>query len=98
MNNLYPKRKGRSRDIIINSNGINLNLNWHSKRITKKSLENKEYKWGHSIHRGLFIRMKLTLALESKTLKPLSFLINEANVKGAKTFADQISALAIEFN
>lgn len=42
--------------------------------------------------------MKLTLALESKTLKPLSFLINEANVKGAKTFADQISALAIEFN
>jgi hypothetical protein len=27
-------------------------LNWHAKKISKESLENKEYKWGHSTHRG----------------------------------------------
>jgi hypothetical protein len=44
---LCPKRKSGSRSIIIDSTDINLNLNWHAKKITKESLEYKEYKWGH---------------------------------------------------
>jgi len=55
LNDLCPTRKGGSRGIIIDSNYISLNLNWHSKRVTKESLENREYKWGHSTHRGFFI-------------------------------------------
>jgi hypothetical protein len=78
LNFLYPKRKSGSRRIIIDSTNINLNLT--GIKINKKSLEDKEYKWGHSTHRGFFIGMKLTLALEYSTLKPLAFLINEANV------------------
>jgi hypothetical protein len=54
----------------------------------QESLESKEYKWGHSTHRGFFIGMKLTLALESKTLKPLVFLINEANVSEPKIYPE----------
>lgn len=84
LNDLCPQRKSGSRGIIIDSTDINLNLNWHAKKITKESLESKEYKWGHSTHRGFFIGMKLTLALESQTLKPLAFLINEANVSEPK--------------
>ena len=86
MNTLCPKRKSGSRGIIIDSTDINLNLNWHAKKISKKSLEDKEYKWGHSTHRGFFIGMKLTLALEYATLKPLAFLLNEANVPEAKIY------------
>jgi len=86
LNTLCPKRKSGSRGIIIDSTDINLNLNWHAKKISKKSLEEKEYKWGHSTHRGFFIGMKLTLALEYPTLKPLAFLINEANVPEAKIY------------
>ena len=86
LNDLCPKRKSGSRGIIIDSTDINLNLNWHAKKITKESLESKEYKWGHSTHRGFFIGMKLTLALESQTLKPLAFLINEANVSEPKIY------------
>jgi len=55
LNDLCPKRESGSRGIIIDSTDINLNFNWHSKKITKKSLENKEYKWGYSTHRGFFI-------------------------------------------
>jgi len=58
LNGLCPKRRSGSRGIIIDSTDINLNLNWHAKKITKESLENKEYKWGHSTHRGFFIGMK----------------------------------------
>lgn len=86
LNELCPKRKNVSRGIIIDSTDINLNLNFHAKKITKESLENKEYKWGHSTHRGFFIGMKLTLALDSQTLKPLAFLINEANVPEPKIY------------
>lgn len=72
---------------------INLNLNWHTKKITKESLKNKEYKWGHSTHRGFFIGMKLTLALDSQTLKPLAFLINEANVSEPKIYQEILKEL-----
>jgi hypothetical protein len=51
LNNLYYGRKSGSKGIIIDSTDINLNLNWHAKRITKENLERKEYKWGHSTHR-----------------------------------------------
>jgi hypothetical protein len=93
LNGLCPKRRSGSRGIIIDSTDINLNLNWHAKKITKESLENKEYKWGHSTHRGFFIGMKLTLALESQTLKPLAFLINEANVSEPKIYPEILKEL-----
>lgn len=93
LNSLCPKRKSGSRRIIIDSTDINLNLNWHAKKISKKSLEGKEYKWGHSTHRGFFIGMKLTLALEYSTLKPLAFLINEANVPEPKIYPMILSEL-----
>ena len=93
LNDLCPKRKSGSRCIIIDSTDINLNFNWHSKKITKESLENKEYKWGHSTHRGFFIGMKLTLALEYPTLKPLTFLINEANVSESKIYPQMLKEL-----
>jgi hypothetical protein len=89
---MLQEKKG-SRGIIIDSTDINLNLNWHAKKITKISLENKEYKWGHSTHRGFFIGMKLTLALESQTLKPLAFLINEANVSEPKIYPEILKEL-----
>ena len=93
LNNACPKRKRGSRGIIIDSTDINLQLNWNAKKISKKSLEEKEYKWGHSTHRGFFIGMKLTLALDHSTLKPLAFLINEANVAEPKIYPMILSEL-----
>ncbi len=86
LNELCPMIKRGSRGIIIDSTYINLNLNWHAKKISKNSLEDKEYKWGYSTHRGFFVGMKLTLALEYSTLKSLMFLLNEANVPEAKIY------------
>ncbi|AKB46564.1 transposase, putative [Methanosarcina sp. Kolksee] len=93
LNDLCPKRKSVSRGIIIDSTDMNLNLNWHAKKITQESLKNKEYKWGHSTHRGFFIGMKLTLALDSQTLKPLAFLINEANASEPQIYQEILKEL-----
>lgn len=54
---------------------------------------NEEYKWGHSTHRGFFTGMKLTIALDSQTLKPLAFLINEANVAEPEIYPEILKEL-----
>lgn len=74
-----PRKKGLSQ-IIIDSTDIDLDLNWFKRKISKKMLEKRQFKWGHSTHRGYFIGMKLSLALEYPSLKPLAFIVNEANV------------------
>ena len=80
LNNVCSRRKRGLNQIIIDSTDINLDFNWFKRKISKKMLENRDFKWGHSNHRGYFIGMKLSLALEYPSLKPLAFIINEANV------------------
>jgi Transposase DDE domain len=80
LNNVCSRRKRGLSQIIIDSTDINLDLNWFKRKISKKMLENRDFKWGYSTHRGYFIGMKLSLALEYPSLKPLAFIINEANV------------------
>ena len=80
LNNVCSPRKKRLSQIIIDSTDIDLDLNWFKRKISKKMLEKRQFKWGYSTHRGYFIGMKLSLALEYPSLKPLAFVVNEANV------------------
>lgn len=48
---------------------------------------------GHSTYKGFFIGMKLTLELESQTLKPLAFLSNEANESGPRIYPEVLKEL-----
>lgn len=80
LNNVCSRRKRGLRQIIIDSTDINLDLNWFKRKISKEMLKDRAFKWGYSKHRGYFIGMKLSLALEYPSLKPLAFIINEANV------------------
>jgi hypothetical protein len=80
LNNVCSRRKRGLSQIIIDSTDINLDLNWFKRKISKEMLKDRDFKWGYSTHRGYFIGMKLSLALEYPSLKPLAFVINEANV------------------
>lgn len=93
LNNVCSRRKRGLNQIIIDSTDINLDLNWFKRKISKKMLENREFKWGHSTHRGFFIGMKLTLALEYPSLKPLAFVVNEANVSEYTVFPQILEEL-----
>lgn len=93
LNNVCSRRNRGLNQIIIDSTDINLDLNWFKRKISKKMLENREFKWGHSTHRGFFIGMKLTLALEYPSLKPLAFVINEANISEYTVFPQILEEL-----
>jgi hypothetical protein len=93
LNNVCSRRKRGLNQIIIDSTDINLDLNWFKRKISKKMLENRDFKWGHSTHRGYFIGMKLTLALEYPSLKPLAFVVNEANVSEYTVFPQILEEL-----
>ena len=93
LNNVCSCRKRGLNQIIIDSTDINLDLNWFKRKISKEMLENREFKWGHSIQRGYFIGMKLTLALEYPSLKPLAFVVNEANVSEYTVFPQILEEL-----
>jgi len=53
-------RRGRNKiKIIVDSTDIKVDLNWFRRKITKKDLENKEFKWGYSPSKGYYIGYKL---------------------------------------
>jgi len=59
--------------IVVDSTDIRLDLNWHRRKITKKSLEQREFKWGYGPSKSFYIGYKLTLAIDYHTKKPLAF-------------------------
>lgn len=94
LNNVCPRRKRGISQIIIDSTDINLDLNWFKRNISKEMLKDRDFKWGYSTHRGYFIGMKLSLALEYPSLKPLAFVINEANVSEYKVYPQILEELS----
>jgi hypothetical protein len=52
LSNVCFRRKRGLSQITIDSTDINLDLNWFKRKISKKMLKNRDFKWGHSIHRG----------------------------------------------
>ena len=67
--------------------------NWFGRRITKKSLLKKPYKWGYSSSKGFYIGLKLTLAIDCKTMQPLAMLIHERSPNDAKIFDEILREL-----
>ena len=63
------------------------------KGLPKKAWKTKNTSGGAQRIEDFFIGLKLTLALESKTLKPLAVLINEANVPEPKIYHEIFTEL-----
>jgi hypothetical protein len=81
------------RTIIVDGTDIQIDLNWFGRRISKKSLEEKPYKWGYSSSKSFYIGLKLTLALDCRTMQPLTMLIHEGSPNDAKLFAEIMEEL-----
>ena len=70
-----------------------VDLNWFRKKISKKSLENRPFKWGYSSSKSFYIGYKLTLAIDYKTRKPLAFLIHEGSPHDSKIYTEILEEL-----
>jgi len=84
LNSLCCRRGRNKAKIIVDSTDIQVDLNWFRRKITKKNLEDKEFKWGYSPSKGYYIGYKLTLAVDYSKKKPLAFLMHQGSPNDAK--------------
>ena len=54
---------------------MTVDINWFRKKYKREDLKDKDYKWAYSMSKGYYIGMKLVLAIEYPSLKPLAFLV-----------------------
>ena len=95
LNTLNFKNTRGIRNVIVDGTDIQIDLNWFGRRISKKSLEKKPYKWGYSSSKGYYIGLKLTLAIDCKTMQPIAMLLHEGTPNDAKLFDEIMNELKI---
>lgn len=93
LNKLNFKNTRGIRTLIVDGTDIQIDLNWFGRRISKKSLEKKPYKWGYSSSKGFYIGLKLTLALDCRTMQPVAMLLHEGSPNDAKIFDEIMNEL-----
>lgn len=72
------------RSFIVDATPGDLNINFGSKKISKESLEDKDYKWGWGTAIGYYIGYKVTLVLDYKTKMPVFFMIESGSPSDTK--------------
>jgi len=92
LNFLCKKRSSQS-TLIIDSTDIQIDLNWFRKKIKKRDLEEKPYKWAYSSSKGYYIGYKLTLVVEYPLLRPVHFYIHPGSPNDAKIFLEILNTL-----
>lgn len=87
LNTVCPKiRNSFRKTIIIDGTSISVDINWFRKRVKKEKLLNKPYKWSYSSSKGYYIGLKLTLAINKKTLVPIAFLVHHNPMADSKIY------------
>jgi len=71
----WKRRRGMN-TFLVDATAITLDLNWFKRSYSKAKLEKREFKWGYSPTHGHYIGYKLTLALDSRSLQPVCFLLH----------------------
>ena len=86
-------KQRRRRTIIIDSTSLSVDLNWHKKSYSKEQLENMFYGWGYSKSKKYYIGVKLTFAIDQKTLMPLGFMIHRGSPSDAVLLSEMLEQL-----
>lgn len=93
LNSLCGQRNGEKATIIVDTTDLRLDLNWFRKNYKKAALVDKYYKWAYSNSKGYYIGMKLVLAVEHPSLKPLAFLVFPGGPSDSKIFDEIVAEL-----
>ena len=80
VNAVCGKRKIGKTIIIGYTTNLTVDINWFRKKYNSEDLKDKDYKWAYSRSRGYYIGMKLVLAIEYHSLKPLAFRFTLSSV------------------
>jgi len=75
-------RRGK-RTFIIDATPGDLNINFGCKKVSKESLEDKDYAWAWGTSIGFYIGYKITLVLDYNTKIPVYFMIDRGSPNDA---------------
>ncbi|MBO8180428.1 MAG: transposase [Archaeoglobus sp.] len=92
INSLFGKIGRGCFEIVIDTSGIDLDLNKQKHRKPNEELKDKEYKWGFDGNE-FFLGFKLAFAMDYKTKRPLLFLIFPANTSDCQIYEDVLEDL-----
>ena len=92
INSLFGKIGRGCLKIVIDTSGIDLDLNKQKNRKPNEELEDRDYKWVFD-GKDFFIGFKLAFTMDYNTKRPLSFLIYPANIHDSQIFEDMLENL-----
>lgn len=81
---INKKYKSSNRTLIVDGTPADVDVNFRSKKITKKSLEEKDYKWSWGTALGNYLGFKITLVLDYDTKMPVLFLLSSGSPHDTK--------------
>ncbi len=88
----WKRRRGMN-TFLVDATAITLDLNWFKRSYSKAKLEKREFKWGYSPTHGHYIGYKLTLALDSRSLQPVCFLLHPGSPHGSVLYDEIMTEL-----
>jgi len=80
VNAVCGKLKSGKTIIIGDTANLTVDINGFRKKCKSEDLKDKDYKWAYSRSKGYYIGMKLVLAIEYHSLKPLAFRFTLSSV------------------
>ena len=76
--------KHSNKTFIVDGTPADVDVNFRSKKVTKKSLEGKDYKWSWGTALGNYLGFKITLVLDYDTKMPVLFLLSSGSPHDTK--------------
>ena len=95
VNAVYGKRKNGKTIRIRDITNLTVDINWFRKKYKSEDLKDKDYKWAYSRSRGYYMGMKLVLAIEYPSLKPLAFRFTLSSVTKIASIGVVLIGIAI---
>ena len=95
VNAVCEKRKSGKTIIIGDTTNLTVDLDWFRKKYQRGDLKDKDYKWAYSRSIGYYIGMKLVLAIEYHSLKPLAFRFTLSSVTKITSLGVVLIGIAI---
>ncbi|MBR0471269.1 MAG: transposase [Methanosphaera sp.] len=76
--------KSKNRTLIVDGSSADTDINFGSKKVTKKSIEDRDYKWAWGTALGWYLGFKITLVLDYDTKMPVLFLLSSGSPHDTK--------------
>ena len=88
----YDKKKTK-KTFIVDATPVDVDINFHRNKKTKKHLEKLNLKWSYSSSKGYYIGFKATVVMDYDSMNPVCILIHSGAPNDARLFEEILENL-----